>query len=73
MSTPSVKETLSMSEISSIDVVRSRFPSTPADDAAELKAHAEYMGRLRGQLRVEDLRGFEVAVTFDPRGGGSDD
>lgn len=72
MSTPSVKETLSMPDISSIDVVRSRFPSTPANDAAELKAHAQHLGRLRDQLRVEDLRGLEIAVTFDPRGGGPD-
>lgn len=58
-----------MPDIAPIEVVRSRFPSTPADDAAELQKHAQHLGRLRDRLRVEDLHGLEIAVTFDPRGG----
>lgn len=62
-----------MPDIAPIDVVRRRFPSAPDDDVAELQKHAEYLGRLRDRLRVKDLHGLEIAVTFDPRGGEAHD
>lgn len=62
-----------MPDTSPIDVVRSRFPLAPDDEAAELQKHAEHLGRLRDQLRGEDLHGLEIALTFDPHGGESND
>ena len=56
-----------MSDPAPIDVVRARFPLTPDQDRAELEDHADHHGRLRSSLRTEDLRGTEIAVTFDPR------
>lgn len=56
-----------MPERDPIETVRSRFPSTPAEDAAELQEYGQHLARLRDQMRAEDLNGLEIAVTFDPR------
>lgn len=56
-----------------MDVVRSRYPLAPAEDEAGLREYAEHLGALRDRLRIEDLQGIEIAVTFDARWGGSDE
>lgn len=60
-----------MSEPVPIDVVRSRYPFAPDQDEAGLREHAEELERRRSSLGTEDLRGIEIAVTFDPRRSGS--
>jgi len=56
-----------------IDVVRGRFPSTGSDDEAELLEYARHLDQLRDRVKAEDLHEFELALTFDPRGGESND